>query len=162
MINIRTGETVPVSWPSQAGIMVYRGGSGKIYGAAIDQTDTTLRTSIIELNISNQSLSRSIVEYLGEDTLFQAAETEASLASTLGGDGASLYNSFGMIHFERTTGLPSGLTGGGIYFITVDKEGSISWHDSTTGALKAIFKLYKNEWILEKADGFTVSGTISR
>jgi hypothetical protein len=162
MINIRTGETVPVFWPSSAGTMVYRGKTGTMYGAAIGGEENNLQTSIVALNIANQSLSRSIVEYQGEDTFFQAAEAAGVLASTLGGDGASLYTGAGTANFERTAGLPVRLAGGENYFITVDTEGSLSWHDSVSGKLLALFRLYENEWILQTAEGQTIWGTVTR
>jgi WD40 repeat protein len=161
MININTGETVPIAYPSQAGVMVYCGASGNIYAAAVDQDGTGITTSIIKLDISNPAQSQRMVEFQGEDTQFSLAESGAYLAATIGGEGASVYTSADIRKFERTPGLPLRLISGGQFFITLDAEGNICWHDAPSGRLLAVFRLYQNEWILRQEGGESTWGAVS-
>jgi hypothetical protein len=149
-LNIRTGETLPIAYPSAVGAKVYHGPGGTIYGAVIDQEPGNPKTAIVRINLSNPSLSTRLIEYQGEDSLFSIAESEGVLASTLGGDGATFYGLRGMGSFERAPGLPIRLIGGGGFFITLDDDGNITWYDPQSGKLLALFRLYDDEWTLEK------------
>ncbi|MDR1099335.1 MAG: WD40 repeat domain-containing protein [Treponema sp.] len=160
MINIRTGETVPLSYPSSAGVRVYRGASGIMYAAEVDEEAGNPRTSIIRLDAANPAQPVRLVEYQGEDTLFSLAESSNILASTLGDSGAALFSSRGMLNFERSPGLPLRLSGGGLFFIVIDGDGNICWHDPRSGKLLAIFRLYENEWILQQSQDETVWGSV--
>jgi hypothetical protein len=150
-INIRTGETVPLPYASSAGARVYRGASGALYAAAVDEEAGSPRTSIVRLDTANPAASIPLVVYQGEDTTFSLAETSRNLASTLGDGGAALFSSRGMVNFERSPGLPRRIVDGGRFFIVVDGDGNICWHDPLTGKLLALFRLYQNEWILQQA-----------
>jgi hypothetical protein len=160
LINIVTGETVPLAYPSSAGVRVYRGASGTVYGAAVDQEEGALRTSIIRLDAKNLSLPARLVEYQGEDTLFTLAESSGTPASTLGSDSAALFSSQGMRNFERSPGLPVRLVDGGPFFIAVDGDGNICWYDPPSGKLLAFFRLYETEWILQQYQGGSLWGTV--
>jgi hypothetical protein len=149
MVNIRTGETVPMTYPSSIGAKVYRGHSGTLYGAVVDQSPENAKTAIISLNPLNPALSAPLVEYQGEDTGFSIAEYDGALASTIGGDGASLYGSRGFIPFERSSGLPTSLIEGGGFFIAIDQKGSITWHNPYSGEALAVLRLYRDQWLLD-------------
>lgn len=149
-VNILTGETLPIAYPSSIGAKVYHGPSGTIYGAVIDQEPGNPKTAIIRINPSNPSLSARLVEYQGEDAFVGIAESRETMASTLGGDGAAIYGPEGMRPFERGPGLPVRLIEGGDCFIVLDDDGNISWHDPQSGRLLALFRLYEKEWVLEK------------
>jgi hypothetical protein len=160
LINLATGETVPLAYPSSAGVRVYRGASGTVYGATVDQEEGAPRTSIIRLNTKNPSQSARMVEYQGEDTLFAVAESSGVLASTLGSDGAALFSSRGMRNFERSPGLPAGLFDGGAFFVAIDRDGNICWYDPRSGKLLALFRLYGDEWILQQNMGEALWGNV--
>jgi hypothetical protein len=150
IINVVTGETVPLPYPSSAGAGVYRGASGTMYAAAVDQEAGEFRTSIIRLDPAINTPPVRLVEYQGEDTLFSLAESSGVLASTLGDGGAAIYSSGALRIFERSPGLPRKLIDGGLFFIALDGDGNICWHDSRSGKLLALFRLYQNEWILQQ------------
>jgi len=161
-VNFSTGETVPLAYPALVGIRVYRGLSGAIYGAAVSQSAPNTQTSIIRLDTSNPAQSEKLIEYSGEDSSFTMAESGGNLASTLGGGEATLYldsrsrtgnqNTVPvMIPLERSMGFPVKIfDGGGHWFIVLDGEGGITWHDIKTGKLLAVFRSYGDSWVLEK------------
>jgi outer membrane protein assembly factor BamB len=162
MVNILTGETVPLPLPGTVGSDVYRGSSGAIYGGLVNRDGNSFKTSVIVINLSNPSQSQILVDYAGEDTQFAMAETEGSLASSLGGGGALLYHVSGRAEahsLERNSGLPRRLLNGGRWFIQLDTEGSISWHDPRTGKILAVFRLYGGEWVLDR-EGRTIRGKV--
>jgi hypothetical protein len=160
LINIVTGETVPLAYPSSAGVRVYRGASGTVYGAAVDREKGALRTSIIRLDAKNSSQPARLVEYQGEDTLFTLAESSGVLASTLGAGSAALFSPQGMRNFERSPGLPVRLVDGGPFFIAVDGDGNICWYDPPSGKLLALFRLYETEWILQQNQDESLWGMV--
>ncbi|GHV95585.1 hypothetical protein AGMMS50293_19050 [Spirochaetia bacterium] len=149
MVSIVTGETVPLPWPSQAGIQVYRGGSGAIYVAAVNQDAAGIQTSIIRLNTAAPAQSAPLVKFQGEDTQFSLTESAGLLAATLGGEGAAIYSGENIRPFERTAGLPVQLKSGDQYFVLLDEEGNICWFDHD-GKLLAIFKMYADGWKLSR------------
>jgi hypothetical protein len=155
MININTGETVPLPYASRAGVTLHRGASGSIYAAAVspmaasrpssaNETGET-RTAILHLNLANIADSNTIVDFPGEDTQFSLAESPGgsagSLAATIGGEGAAIYTSGDIQLLDRSSGLPLKLIDGGSFLISLDRDGSICWHDSHDGKILAIFKL---------------------
>jgi hypothetical protein len=152
VINTATGETVPVPYPSQAGVMVYRGSSGGVYGAAVEQDSEGAKTSILRINASRPSRPELLAEYEGEDTRFSLAETSGFLAASLGGEGVSVYASPGGFKFERSPGLPLKIAGAGEFFIVLDEEGNLCWHEPGTGRLLALFRIYPGEWTLQRED----------
>jgi hypothetical protein len=143
MIDTRTRETVPIPYPAAIGIQVYRGPSGRIYGATVEETAAGLRTSIIRVNPQEPASPERLTGYLGEDTDLSFAEAEGFIASTLGG----VYRPWGT-NLERGPAIPFQIAGGDRYFIVLDTEGGISWHDPRTGEILALFRLYEDEWTL--------------
>ena len=165
IVNSSTGETVSLSYPAMVGIRVYRGLSGIIYGAMVNQLAGNMQTSIIRLNTANPSQSEKLIDYNGEDSSFSMAESGGNLATTLGGSGATLYldnrsHAPEIIPLERSAGLPVKIfDGGGRWFIILDGDGGITWHDNRTGKLLAVFRLYNNFWMMQK-NGETIRGQI--
>jgi WD40 repeat protein len=149
IVNTLTGETVPLVSSRGIGIRVYRGSSGSVYGAVIDQESGTMKTVLLRINTAHPALSERLDEYPGEDTSFGIAETGGFPGSTLGGESANRYTPAGMIPFERSPGFPLDLIDGGRFFIVLDGEGNIAWHDPLSGKRLALFHLYEDEWILE-------------
>jgi len=167
LINVATGETVPLAWPCEAGVMAYRGSSGDMYAITIeedtadeqsgdqgggqtgDQIGGGVKTVVIKLDTARPAQSQRLMEYLGEDIQSSLAEADARVAATIGGEGAFLYDADVNIRFERTPGLPVHLYGAGDRFILLDAEGSIAWYSAQSGSLLAVFRLYADEWTLQ-------------
>jgi len=159
-VNINTGETVPYLHNADAGIMSYTGKSGSIYAAAAERSPDGIKTTVLNLYAAaRRSASVTVFQYPGEDLFLSIAESGASLAITCGNEGAAIYGE-NVIRFERTEGLPQILLGSDNFFISLDSEGSISWHDNRTGKLLAIFRLYENTWTLSSTR--EISGLLSR
>jgi hypothetical protein len=175
-ININTGETVPLPYPSQAGVTIYRGASGSIYAAAVSRqlndidyernssaAEAGVKTSIMHLDITNITASVSLVDFQGEDTQFSLAESPGgiagSLAATIGGEGAAIYSGGSIRPLERTAGLPLKLFDGGYNLISLDGDGNICWYDNFNGKLLAIFRLHPDGWTLQ-TEHRTISGSL--
>jgi len=154
-INFLTGETVPLAYPGVVGIKVYRGGSGTIYGAVINQAAGNVKTSIVALNISNPARSVTIAEYDGEDPFIVMAESGGNFAATLGDGTVSLYPNRqarpgqATVFFDGDADFPIKIIDGGRFFVVLDGEGAVSWHDNQTGRSLAVFRLYRDFWVLE-------------
>jgi hypothetical protein len=161
-VNIPSGETVPLDYPSSIGLRVYRSLAGALYGGVAVLVSGNVKTGIVKLDIARPDRSVLLMEYQGEDTGFDMVECNGTLASTLGQDGALMYQSGDMVPFERSPGLPVRLFGGTNYFLALDKDGSITWYDSENGKRLALLRLYNKEWFLEKEDGSILSGTIKK
>ena len=160
LVNYKTGETVPVSLPAEAGILAYAGTSGKIYAAAVERNFNGTNTVVFNIGTTaSAGIDSRIKEYSGEASQLTMAESSRLLAIANTGEGASIYGDE-IISFERSNGLPEKLLGSDDFFITLDSEGSICWHDNRTGKLLATFKLYGNRWTL-KSD-IEISGYIWR
>jgi outer membrane protein assembly factor BamB len=157
-VNFITGETVPIAFPAQAGIMSYTGSSGNIYAAAIESTISGERTAIIEISIAG---SKRVYEYEWEVVNLAIAESGGMLAIATGSEGAFIL-SRRTEYFERTSGLPLKLSGSNNFFISLDSEGNISWHDNRTGGLLASFKLFDDSWTLLRDNVNVISGNVSR
>ena len=153
-INISTGETVQYNYPGIIGSQVYTGASGIIYGAVINRTQRNTETSLIRLNTSNPVFSELFFTYNGEDTNFALAESGRNFASSIGGRQAVIFKDE-LLHMERSAGLPLNIIDGGRYFITLDGDGNVTWHDNQTGRLVASFTLHPGSWTLET---YTASG----
>jgi len=173
-INVNTGETVPLPYPSQAGVTMYRGSSGSVYAAAVSRqssdtdrenslsaADAGVKTSIMHLDLANITASISLVDFQGEDTQFSLAESPGgiagSLAATIGGRGAAIYSGGSIRPLERTAGLPLKLFDGGYNLISLDGDGNICWYDNFNGKLLAIFRLHPDGWTLQ-TEQRTISG----
>ncbi|MCL1836120.1 MAG: WD40 repeat domain-containing protein [Treponema sp.] len=162
IINVNTGETVPLPYPGQAGIMVHRGATGNIYAAVITSQSNEadgVRTSILRLNLANSASSARLVDYQGEDTQFSLAETPDGIAATIGGESAAIYSGGRVQKLEITNGFPLKLADGGQHLISLDRDGNIAWHDNRTGKLLAVFRLHPSRWTLHTEKG-TVSGGV--
>ncbi len=160
MVDTSTGETVPLAYPSTVGARVYLGKSGTIYAAVVDQNNSETKTTVISINTSAPADSRRLVEYQGEDTNFGIAECGGTLATTLGGDGATLFTQHNFRSFERSSGLPVKLLNTDRYFIALDRSGSILWHNASTGDIEAALHMYEGKWYLQKKNGDTLEGTV--
>jgi hypothetical protein len=146
-VNYSTGETVSVPIPAQAGILTYTGSSGKIYAASVLKNTESAKTVISALTV-NKSVNEKLFEYPGEAANLTIAESGGKTAIAAGGDGAKVYADK-TINFERTAGLPVKILGGKDFFLSLDSEGNISWHN-TNGKLLAVFRIYKDRWVLER------------
>jgi hypothetical protein len=145
-VNYKTGETIPVTVAAQAGILSYTGNSGKIYAASVTGNTDGVKTVISALSV-NRNINEKLVEYPGEAANLTIAEVNGKTAIAAGGEGAKIYAEK-TINFDRTQGLPVKLLGCGDFFLSLDSEGNISWHDAN-GKLLAVFRLYKDRWVLE-------------
>jgi hypothetical protein len=177
MININTGETVPLPHSSQAATALYRGSSGSIYAATVSSqpaesiqltNETTgTRTQVILLNPANSAESIKLIDSQGEDTQFPLTEAPAgyagsiaaAIATGIGNEAAAIYSRYGIQRLERTVGLPHRLLEGGLYLVGLDKDGNISWYDSRNGRLTAVFSLHLSGWTLRTERG-VISGQI--
>ena len=155
LINISTGETVPLPYPSQAAVTLHRGTSD-IYAVVISPRQETgsTQTFILQLNLANIHESVRLYDFEGEDTAFSLVQTADGFAATIGGEGAAIYASGVSLQLDRTAGFPSKLINGGAeangrYLINLDKDGTIAWHDSLSGRLLAVFRLHPNGWSLQ-------------
>ena len=168
IINTATGETVPLPYPSQAGVMVYKGQSGGIYGATVEAASGTeaeaeaggIRTVILRIDTETPAQSVRLLEWPGEETVFSFAESQGSVAATIGGEGAAIFTPEGSLPFERSGGLPVGIYDGGRFFVSLDADGSLCWHDNRTGKLLAEFRLYPDAWLLQRGQS-AVQGAIT-
>jgi WD40 repeat protein len=152
LVNIETEETVPFLYPSTVGAKLYRTPGGIVYGGVVEGSSDNAVTALLLLDMEDPSASVRLLEYQGEDTAFMIAESGNSVASTIGGNGPTLHSSRGFIPFERTPSLPVSLIGSEKYFIVLDKDGAISWHNPATGAFLARLRFLEAEWILETAE----------
>ncbi|MDR0300985.1 MAG: hypothetical protein LBI04_01575 [Treponema sp.] len=155
-VNYKTGETVPVSFPAQAGIFTYTGKSGKTYAAAVTQNTDSVKTVISTLS-TNRTVTETLFEYPGEAVNLSIAESAGKTAIAAGSEGTKIYAQ-NAISFERTQGLPVKLLGCEDFFLSLDSEGNISWHE-TSGKLLAVFRIYKDRWVL-KTDGKIFDGIL--
>jgi len=175
MININTGETVPLPHPpSQAATALYRGGSGGIYAVTVSSQPaedilpsnetTTIRTQVILINPFNSADSTRLIDFPGEDTQFSLAEAPTghtgSVAAAIGGEGASIYSSAGIQKLDRSCGLPLRLLEGSPHLISLDRDGNICWHDTRSGKLAAVFSLQPTGWTL-RTERKSISGQIT-
>ncbi|MDR1353304.1 MAG: WD40 repeat domain-containing protein [Treponema sp.] len=159
-INIVTGETVPLQYPASAGVKVSRASDGGLYGTVITGSGMDSRTVVLLLDTSNSPRSPGVIEYPGENLDFSLAEEKGIIASDLGGDGAILYNGQESARFERAEGLPRRILSGGAFFVIIDSEGNIAWHDGKTGRLAALLRIYPDAWVLERKDSPPLRGPV--
>jgi WD40 repeat protein len=151
-VNLVTGETVPLTYPALVGVRVYRAASGIMYGGVISHVNGEQKTVLIRFDLTNTAQSQILTEAQGENLTFAVAEASGIAVSTLSSgqamtlplDGREMYTSL-----EQEGGFPVHLIDGGSFFVSVDTDGVISWHDPQTGYLLAQFRLYADEWTLE-------------
>ena len=168
-INVDTGETVPLPYPSPAGITLHRGVSGSVYAAAVSprssrESSNETRTAILLLNLANIADSARIADFPGEDAQFSLAESPGGsvgrLAAAIGGESAAIYTSDNFQQLDRTSGLPLKLIDGGSFLISLDRDGNLCWHNSHDGKILAIFKLQPGGWSLQ-TEQRTINGRFS-
>ena len=145
-VNINTSETISVTYPSEAGVMVFPLNKGTIIAAAVSRTDNIILTTIFNLTAAS---AIPIFEYPGEAVYISAAESDGITAVACSGEGAfiisdenEIFNRERFVFFERTSALPVKLLGTPDFFISLDSEGSIAWHDRETGKILSVYKLY--------------------
>jgi len=158
-LNFRTGETVPVFYGAEAALTVTALESGNVYAETIERNGNRFTTAVIELssvlkNTRTGSPAR-IFEYHGEAAYLSVAESAGRTAIACGSEGAFFITNRTLdrqkIYFERTNALPVKLLGCNGFFISLDGEGNIAWHDNRNGKLLAVFSLYADQWILQNA-----------
>ncbi|MDR2782509.1 MAG: hypothetical protein LBB48_01465 [Treponema sp.] len=150
-VNLATGETIPLAYPGKVGARVYRSASGAVYGGVVSNEEGERKTILIRLDMSNTAQSPVLMEAHGENLAFALAETGGTVASTLLDGRAVMVDGNGAYTaFEQKGGFPVHLVDGGDFFVSVDTDGVISWHDPQTGLLLAQFRLYEDEWTLEQ------------
>jgi len=162
-VNIRTSETVSVSYPARAGINVFSGSNG-VFAQAVERDNDGIKTTVVSLPPVSSSGARTgaavrIFEYRGEASHLSIAESGGSIAVACDSEGALIFAD-NTINMERTNGLPVKLLGYERFFISLDSEGNIAWHDNRTGRLLAVFSLNGNRWTLSGSSA--VSGEFSR
>jgi len=158
--NYITGETIHISYPAQTGLTVYTGNSG-IFAEAIEQDRYGFITTVIYITpaLTKNGVPEKIFEYRGEASYLSIAESGDSLA-VCSNDGAVILSK-DRIEFERTNGLPVKLIGCNNFFLSLDNESSIVWHDNKNGKILAVFSLYEDQWKL-LSDNRQTSGILSR
>ena len=148
-INISTGETLHINHPAIVGTRVSSGESGTIYAKVVNQSGGVTYTSIIRMESSNPTRADKLVEYESEKSFLTMAESGGNFAYSLGREGTILKYPLENVILERSTGLPVNIMDGGRWFVILDREGGLTWHDNQTGELQAVFRLYSEEWVLE-------------
>jgi WD40 repeat protein len=162
LVNTITEETVPFNYPATVGAKLYRSIDGSRYGGVVNGSSDSATTALLLLDIEDPDASRRLIEYQGEDTTFIIAQSGASVASTIGGNGPTLHSNRGFVAFERSPSLPVNLIGSEKYFIVLGKDGSVSWHNNATGSLLARLRLLETEWILDTADRGMIRGPLQK
>jgi hypothetical protein len=161
-VNFVTGETVPLTYPALVGVQVYRAASGVMYGGVISHEGGESKTVLIRFDMTNTSRSRVLAETHGENLTFAIAEAGGMAVSTLSSGQAMAFplneKEPPYTLLEQKGGFPVHVVDGGAFFVSVDTDGVISWHDPQTGSLLARFHLYEDEWTLEQSNGELVGG----
>ena len=171
LLDIVTGETVPLPHPAQAGVILQRGKSGEVYAVTVSPQAGGSVTSILQLDPANMAGSRQLVYFQGEHTQFSFAQTPGGIATTVGGEigtihplagsspaptarvarrtGARTATANTVQSLDRTPGFPYRLIEGGRHVISLDRDGNLAWHDGQSGRLLAIFRLQADGWTLQ-------------
>ncbi|MDR0524546.1 MAG: hypothetical protein LBG90_01575 [Spirochaetaceae bacterium] len=152
LVNIVTGETVPLAYPASIGTKVYMGLRGIPYGVVIAQNKGPPKTALLRLNTVNPALTAKLFEWEGEDANLGLTESKGRPVAVLGGYEAFFYDeSHQPKPLERTPGFPVKLIDAGSYVIALDSEGTIAWHDAETGKICALLRLYEDDtWLLQE------------
>jgi len=150
-VNIRTGETLPLNYGARAALSVYSGKSGKLYAEAVELEADRFKTTVIDLfpapNRNRNTPPLKIFEFFSEAEHLSIAESAGRIAVACDSEGAFILTGR-TVNFERTNALPVKLIGCDNFFLALDSEGGIAWHDNTTGKLLALFSLYGDKWTL--------------
>ena len=178
LLNIVTGETVPLPHPAQAGVILQRGKSGDVYAVTVSPQAGGSVTSILQVDPANMAGSRELVYFQGEHTQFSFAQTPGGIATTVGGEVGTIHPVAGTAtatttgrtirraaartatasantvqRLDRTPGFPYRLIEGGEHIISLDRDGNLAWHDGQSGRLLAIFRLQADGWTLQTQRG---------
>jgi len=166
LVNLLSGETVPLTFPGDLGLRVCPGGDGTIYGALIKQSAAGISTSLIAFHRTRLQDFRVLLTYPEEDTRLGMAWNGGVFAATLGDSGAFLCSQDeaepNLRPLERSAGLPLRLISGKDCFILSDTEGNITWQDPLSGRILATLKVYDTEWVLEKPGEGILRGKIAK
>jgi len=157
-INYKTRETIRIPYNIQTGITVCAGNSGNIYVESIVQEENKIKTVILSLSLTNPPVK--IFEYHGEAIYLSIAESDKTPAIACDNEGAFLLGEK-ITHFERTPGLPIKLLGCEKFFISLDSEGNVSWHNNKNGKTLAVFSINSEQW-MRKINNINISGKFSR
>jgi WD40 repeat protein len=157
-INYKTGETIRIPYNIQTGITVYAGNSGNIYVESIEKENNKIKTVVLCLSLTNAPAR--IFEYQGEAICLSIAESSKTPAIACDNEGAFILGEK-IINFERTPGLPIKLIGCEKFFISLDSEGNISWHNNKNGKILSVFSINSEQW-MRKINDTKISGKFSR
>jgi WD40 repeat protein len=144
-VNLRTGETLPVNYGAQTALTLFPFKSGKVYAEAVEREADRFKTTIIDLFPASNRAPVKIFEYPSEADFLSITQSAGHLAVACDNEGAFFYTG---VNFERTKGLPVKLIGCDNFFLCLDSEGNVAWHDNTSGKLLAVFSLYSEKWVL--------------
>ncbi|MCL2208610.1 MAG: hypothetical protein FWC19_00945 [Treponema sp.] len=161
-VNLKTTETLPLHYNAQAALTLYSGKTGKIYAETVELENNRFKTTVIDLSSASPSM---IYEYPAEAINLSIAESSGRLAIACGSEGAFIFPDRPVleskaVNFERTAGLPVKLAGCDNYFLNMDSEGNIAWHDNKSGKILAVFSVRGENWILKHGENY--SGGIIR
>ncbi|MDR2596349.1 MAG: hypothetical protein LBC76_03400 [Treponema sp.] len=157
-INYKTGETIRVPYNIQTGITTYAGNSENIYVESMVQEDNKIKTVILRLSLTNAPVR--IFEYQREAIYLSIAESDKNPAIACDNEGAFILGEK-ITNFERTPGLPIKLLGCEKFFISLDSEGNVSWHNNKNGKILAVFSINSEQW-MRKTNDINISGKFSR
>lgn len=146
-VNIKTGETVPVFFDTRSAVMAYSGKSGRLLAEAVQGNGSKLNTVVLTLNSGENHRPSKIFEYAAEANHLSIAESGGNLAIACDSEGAFILADK-VLSFGRTSGLPVKILGHDDFFLSLDNDGNIAWHDNKTGDALAVFSLYSDKWIL--------------
>lgn len=150
MVNTKTKETVPLKISSAVTYSLSYAGGDKLYGVSMDrQNGNKSQTQIFSYNINTKYI-HSILRLNDEDPGAFTALDDDILYSNIGKNQLYTYsikenrNS----SYQRSYSLPIKAVSAAGYFITLNKDGSISWYDPQSRvAVKSCYLAENNEWL---------------
>lgn len=151
-LNFRTGETAPIDLGGQAVVRLHRGMDRTFYAVTTSRDSEGITTRLLSFLPSEAAKARALVEYRSEDVAVSIADTEGSIATTIGKDGATIFGRGGLERFQRTEALPVRLSPGGQFYLAVDSDGGLAWHDSGKGTVVAELRVYPDRWVMVRGE----------
>jgi len=128
----------------------------EIFTLTIEREGNKIKTVI--LGISLTAVPVRLFEYQGKAINLSIAESSKTLAIARDNEGTFIFGEK-IIYFERTSGLPIKLLGCEKFFICLDSEGTVSWHDKKNGKILAAFSLNSLRWkMTRKTEDTEISG----
>jgi hypothetical protein len=153
-VNIQTGETVPIAFPADVGIRVYKGKSDALFGAVIAKDQNGPKTVIVKLDLSNSKASSAAAEYPGEHLDISFAETSGVVTVVVGKEAVIRFATSSDVpaseSLEQGSGFPVSLIDADNFLLSIDTERLLTWHDSKTGSLLAQLYLFDNGWVVKE------------